>query len=310
MRIVYFGYQEPGFVCLRELLRIGEDVRLVVTHRDDPGETIWFGSVKRLAGSRKIPVVFSEETGWKTIEERVRALRPELVLSVYYRRVIPEGIMRLATLGAVNLHGSLLPRYRGRAPVNWAIIGGEKVSGFTFHFMEKKPDTGDIILQTRVSIGPNDRALDVYWKMARKMPRALARLIRMFRTGNVPRAGQDHDRATCFGRRTAEDGKIDWDRPAREIKDLVRAVTRPWPGAFTDFRGKRLFIWKADYRKTKRRPGERPGTLRSFSAKDGACVVCKEGILCCRELQVEGGPSLSGRAFARKYGLKQGDQVT
>jgi methionyl-tRNA formyltransferase len=155
-------------------------------------------------------------------------------------------LLRQARLGAFNMHGSLLPRYRGRAPVNWAILHGEPETGATLHHMLEEPDAGDIVDQERVPIGPEDPVGTVMARIRDAALTVLARQLENLLRGTAPRSPQDHARATSFGRRRPEDGRIDWQRPAREIFNLVRAVTRPFPGAFADFEPeRRLMVWWA-----------------------------------------------------------------
>ena len=189
-------------------------------------------------------------------------VRPNLIFSFYYRRLIPMPILEQARLGAFNLHGSLLPKYRGRAPVNWAILRGESETGATLHHMVAEPDAGDIVDQERVPIGPEDPVGTVMTRVRDVGVTVLGRQLDHLLQGTAPRRPQDHTRATYFGKRRPEDGRIDWHRPAREIFNLVRAVTRPYPGAFADFPPDRtLYVWWA-------RPlagGGAPGSILSTS---------------------------------------------
>jgi methionyl-tRNA formyltransferase len=245
-RIAVFAYSDTGHACLKLLLARREPVVLVVTHEDDPGEPRWFPSVAELAGSHGIePVVFSDATRPEAIA-RVKAAAPELILSAYYRGILPSEILAIPRLGAYNLHGSLLPRYRGRAPVNWAVANGETQTGATLHAMTARPDAGDIVDQQAVPIGPDDTAIDVQRRVTAAAVAVLDRQLGNLKAGIAPRRPQDEAAATTFGRRRPEDGRIDWTRPAAEVHDLVRAVTHPYPGAFTDvFGGGKTYVWKS-----------------------------------------------------------------
>ena len=165
--------------------------------------------------------------------------------SFYYRHLIPETILKLPRLGAFNLHGSLLPKYRGRVPINWAIIHGETQTGATLHYMVAKPDAGDIVDQEAVPIGPMETAREVFDKVAAAARQIVARQWDHIKSGKAPRIPQDPAQASYYGGRKPEDGRIDWSKDAREIFNLVRAVTHPYPGAFTELNGRRLFIWWA-----------------------------------------------------------------
>jgi methionyl-tRNA formyltransferase len=243
--IVLFGYSDVGYVCLDLLLAKGHDVRLVVTHEDDPGEAKWFRSVAQRARAAGVETLTTEIKDGPAIEERITAIAPDLILSCYYRRMIPSRILGLARRGAVNMHGSLLPRYRGRAPVNWAVLNGEKEVGVTLHHMVKRADAGDIVDAEAVPVGPEETAYEAMTKVVEAARLVLARQIDGLLAGTAPRAVQDESKATYFGGRKPEDGRIDWNWPAARIVNLVRAVAEPFPGAFSDAGGRRLFVWRA-----------------------------------------------------------------
>ena len=243
-RIAVFGYSDTGHACLKSLLERGEDVVLVATHADDPKEPRWFGSVADLARSRGIEPMILEDARDPAAVARVKAAQPELLFSFYFRGILPRGILDLPRLGAYNIHGSLLPRYRGRAPVNWAVLRGEKATGATLHVMTEEPDAGDIVDQEEVPIGPDDSAIEVQKRVTAAAVKILERRLAELKTGTAPRRPQKESDATTFGRRGPQDGAIEWNRPAEEVRNLVRAVTHPYPGAFTDIFGGRTFLWK------------------------------------------------------------------
>ena len=174
----------------------------------------------------------------------LRRAAPDLIFSFYFRGILPEDLLRIPRLGAFNIHGSLLPAYRGRAPVNWAVLNGETRTGATLHVMTARADAGDIVDREPVPIGPDDAAIDVQRRVTEAAVRVLLRRLPELESGTAPRTPQDAAAATVFGRRTPEDGRIRWTKPAKQVHDLVRAVTHPYPGAFTDIFGKRTFIWK------------------------------------------------------------------
>jgi methionyl-tRNA formyltransferase len=244
-RIAVFAYSHTGHACLKFLLERGENVVLVATHADDPLETAWFPSVADLARSRSIEPALVEDPADPAFLAKVRAAAPELVFSFYFRHILPPEILKLPARGAFNMHGSLLPAYRGRAPVNWAILNGETGTGATLHVMDARADAGDIVDQEPVEIEPDDSALDVQHRVSEAAVAILARRIEELKAGTAPRRPQDEARATKFPRRRPEDGQIDWSQSAKKVHDLVRAVTHPFPGAFTNvFGGGRTIIWK------------------------------------------------------------------
>jgi methionyl-tRNA formyltransferase len=243
MKILLFGYGEMGRTGLEFLLDAGDEVLAVVTHRDDPKEKRWFRSLADLSAERGVPVIYGEDLGRAGIADLVRGRGPDLLLSSYYRDMIPMTAIDAAPRGGLNLHGSLLPRLRGRAPTNWALVEGEERTGVTLHHMTARADAGDIVAQRGFPIGPRDTALDLFRRTVEETKLLLADVWPRVRDGSAPRIPQDESKATCRGRRTPEDGRIDWTLPARRIDGLVRAVTDPFPGAFTFLRGRKLMVW-------------------------------------------------------------------
>ena len=231
VQAVVFGYHDVGVRCLRVLLDAGVAVPLVVTHRDAPDERIWFGSVAQLAQSRGIEILLSEDMNH--LRERIRVISPEFMFSFYYRRMLPPEVLALARKGAFNMHGSLLPKYRGRAPVNWAILMGESETGATLHEMVAKPDAGRIVDQERVPIGPDETAAEVFAKVSDAAETVLKRSLPHLLAGTASLKKQDLSKGSYFGARRPEDGRIDWSKSALEIHNLVRAVAPPYPGAFS-----------------------------------------------------------------------------
>lgn len=244
MRAVVFAYQEIGYVCLEELLGTGVDVACLFTHDDDPGEEIWFRRPVELAREYGIPVYTPESVNdekWITL---IRDMRPDVVFSFYYRRMIPKAILDIPRVGAFNLHGSLLPRYRGRCPVNWVLIAGEEKTGVTLHFMVEKPDAGDIVAQKEVPIAFEDDVFSVYMKLVGAARELMQDVLPGLQAGTFTRWVQTGP-SSYFGGRKPEDGLIDWSKDSLSIYNLTRAVTHPYPGAFTYLDGKKLLIWKA-----------------------------------------------------------------
>ncbi|HXM78106.1 MAG TPA: formyltransferase [Thermoanaerobaculia bacterium] len=243
-RVAVFAYSDTGHACLKALLDRGSEVVFVATHADRPDETRWFPSVADLARSRGIEPVLAEDAADPRVLEQVRRANPQLLFSFYYRGILPRGLLEVPALGAYNMHGSLLPKFRGRAPVNWAVALGETQTGATLHVMTERADAGDIVDQEAVPIGPDDTALEVQRRVTEAAVRILARRLPDLEAGKARRIPQNESLATKFGRRTPEDGRIDWSRSAKQVHDLVRAVTHPYPGAFTDVFGGKTYIWK------------------------------------------------------------------
>jgi len=239
---VVFAYHDVGVRCLAVLLAQGVEVRHVYTHTDDPTENIWFGSVAELARLHGIPVTLVHNSNQPGLIETVAAAQPDFLFSFYYRFMLPPEILALARKGAFNMHGSLLPKYRGRVPVNWAIIHGEHETGATLHEMVAKPDAGRLVDQLAVPILPNDIALDVFRKITVAAETVLYRALPKLLNGTAALTLQDLAAGSYYGGRKPEDGRIDWTWSAAQVHNLIRAVAPPYPGAFCDINGKRLHL--------------------------------------------------------------------
>ena len=241
-RAVVFAYSEVGVRCVRELLAQGVEIPLLFTHADDPGESQWFGSVRALALEQGLTVLTPEDPNTPQWLAEGRAAKADFLFSFYYRYLLGAPWLELARRGALNMHGSLLPAYRGRAPVHWAIIQGETVTGASLHYMLEKPDAGALVDQQAVPILENDTALEVSFKVAAAAEEVLRRSLPRLIDGSAPSRPLDLAQGSYYGRRRPEDGRIDWRRGARAVHDLVRAVAPPFPGAFTEVNGCRLAV--------------------------------------------------------------------
>jgi methionyl-tRNA formyltransferase len=241
-RAVVFAYSEVGVRCVRELLAQQVEIPLLFTHADDPGETQWFGSVRQLAESNRLRVETPDDPNTPEWVAAGAAVNPDFLFSFYYRYMLDKAWLKIPRLGALNMHGSLLPKFRGRAPVHWAILKGEPVTGASLHYMVEKPDAGALVDQQSVPILENDTALDVSLKVAEAAADVLRRSLPLLVAGSAPARPLDLGAGSYYGRRRPEDGRIDWRRSAREVHDLVRAVAPPFPGAFTEVNGCRLAV--------------------------------------------------------------------
>ena len=241
-RAVVFAYSEVGVRCVAELLAQGVEIPLLFTHADDPGESQWFGSVWGLAEKHGIRVATPEDPNTAEWVAEGRNANPDFLFSFYYRYLLKAPWLEVPRRGALNMHGSLLPKYRGRAPVHWAIIQGESHTGASLHYMLEKPDAGALVEQRAFPILENETALDVSFKLAHAAQQVLRRALPGLIAGTVRPTALDLTQGSYFGRRRPEDGRIDWRRGARAVHDLVRAVAPPFPGAFTDVNGCRLGV--------------------------------------------------------------------
>ena len=241
MRAVVFAYHHVGVRCIKVLLARGIDIALVVTHKNNPAETIWFDSVAALCEEHGIPFVTPDDPTSPELYAKVQAAQPDFIFSFYYRHMLPVALLALAKHGAYNMHGSLLPKYRGRVPVNWAVLHGETETGATLHEMAAKPDAGAIVAQTSVPILPDDTAYEVFVKLTVAAEQTLWNVLPAMLAGRPPKLPNDLSKGSYFGGRKPEDGRIDWSQPAQAVYNLHRAVAPPYPGAWTTI-GKKTFI--------------------------------------------------------------------
>ena len=293
-----FAYHDVGVRCLRTLLAHGVDVPLVVTHLDAPGENIWFDSVERHALWHGLEVLTPASPNAPEIIARLRAQRPEFLFSFYYRSMLGSELLAVPTRGAYNMHGSLLPKYRGRAPVNWAVLHDEQQTGATLHAMVAKPDAGDIVDSEAVPILPDDTALEVFRKVTVAAEVALHRSLPALIAGTARHRPQNLAEGSYFGRRTARDGAIDWRRGARAVHNLVRAVAPPYPGAYCDAGGITLRI----LRSLPAAPGDLRADPPLLRWRDGdVYALCRDGAL--KLLQFKLGDDIdSAQGFHRRFG--------
>ncbi|HEY3729893.1 MAG TPA: formyltransferase [Steroidobacteraceae bacterium] len=296
-RAVVFAYHDVGVRCLRTLLAHGVEVPLVFTHRDAAGESIWFDSVARHARWHAIDVLTPEDPNTPELIKRVRALQPDFLFSFYYRALLGAELLGCAARGAFNMHGSLLPKYRGRVPINWAVLHGERESGATLHAMVAKVDAGDIVDQQAVPILPDDTAVEVFRKVAVAAELVLQRCLPGLIDGNAPLKPQDPAAASYFGRRTARDGAIDWRRGVQAVHNLVRAVAPPYPGAYSRAQELPLRILRSLPDSPELRSAD--PVLRWQAGE--VYALCHDGALKLLEFELDGGIADAG-AFHRRFG--------
>jgi methionyl-tRNA formyltransferase len=297
VRAVVFGYHDVGVRCLEALISGGVHVPLVVTVADDPTETKWFGSVAATAAEYGIDSIAPADANTPELLQRIAQLRPDFIFSFYYRSMLGAPMLNIARRGALNLHGSLLPKYRGRAPVNWAILRGERETGATLHYMVERADAGDIVDQLAVPILQNDDAREVFAKVTVAAETILSRSLPGLISGTAPRRVQTIEPGEYFGRRRPEDGRIDWTCSASQIHNLVRAVAPPFPSAFADVGNQRWFIHQTRVVSGANSPSPRAKLI----GVDGQCYVeCCDGsvLRLTKVASVDGPLNLRGLAAA------------
>jgi methionyl-tRNA formyltransferase len=255
LHAVVFAYHDVGVNCLKVLLQAGIQIDLVVTHEDDPQENVWFGSVAKLCQEKGIAYITPSASQLVDLIPKLHTLAPDYIFSFYYRHMIPAQLLACAKIAALNMHGSLLPKYRGRAPVNWAILHGETQTGATLHIMEVKPDAGDIVGQSAVSIGPDETATEVFGKVSQAAAEVMQQALPELILGKVPRKPNELQKGSYFGGRKPADGQIHWNQSALQVHNLVRAVAPPYPGAFTSNDGKTMIVARTSLK------GPFPGNL-------------------------------------------------
>ncbi|MGO0792852.1 formyltransferase [Herbaspirillum seropedicae] len=242
MNAVVFAYHDVGVRCLKVLLARGVQVSLVVTHEDSATENIWFGSVAGVCREHGITCITPADPKSPQLLAQVQAAQPDFIFSFYYRHMLPVEVLAAAKRGAYNMHGSLLPKYRGRVPINWAVLHGETETGATLHEMTVKPDAGAIVAQTSVPILPDDTAHEVFGKVVVAAELTLWNVLPAMLSGRTPSMPNDLSKGSYYGGRKPEDGRIDWRRTAREVHNLVRAVAPPYPGAFEEIADDKITV--------------------------------------------------------------------
>ncbi|WP_435606081.1 bifunctional UDP-4-amino-4-deoxy-L-arabinose formyltransferase/UDP-glucuronic acid oxidase ArnA [Pseudomonas knackmussii] len=304
-KTIVFAYHDIGCAGIEALLAAGYQIDAVFTHADDPRENRFFGSVAQLCALRGIPVHAPEDVNHPLWISRIRELQPQYIFSFYYRNLLGEELLACASQGAFNLHGSLLPRYRGRAPANWVLVNGETETGVTLHRMVKRPDAGAIVAQQRVAIADEDTALSLHGKLREASRELLGKTLPALLKGDVQETAQDESKASYFGRRTPADGQIDWNRPARELHNLVRAVTQPYPGAFAPVGERKLIVWSSKV--VAGNDGRPAGSVLSADPLRIACGQDSLEILAGQ--QGDAGLFLAGPQLAREMGLVEGSRL-
>lgn len=304
-RWAVFAYHTFGARALDALLARDAHVVAVVTHPDDPADGDWFESVAEIARAHRLPLFAPPTPNVPALTGTLAALKPDVILSVWYRRLLGPELLALPGIAALNLHGSLLPAYRGRAPLNWALVNGERTTGVTLHHMTTEADAGDIVAQAPIDIQPDDTAFTLYKRMVKQGIDLLVGAYPSVLAGTAPRMPQDPARATCFGRRRPDDGRIRWEWPAERIANMVRAVTHPFPGAFVGDGSRRLYLWMGRVDSDSAPPAA-PGTLLEIRPGRGIAVATGDRALLITRIQSAGIVEEPADRWALREGLRPG----
>lgn len=302
MKTVVLAYHNIGCIGIKALLDHGFDIQAVFTHQDNPQENLWFDSVAELAAENGLQVFAPDNINHPLWVDRIRELAPDIIFSFYYRSMVGPEILQIPANGCLNLHGSLLPKYRGRCPVNWALVNGEDETGVTLHYMTPQPDNGDIVAQQRIAITPEDTALILHGKLTATAGKLLDTTLPGLLAGQITRIPQDHSQASYFGGRKPADGVINWQQSAEQIYNLIRAVTRPYPGAFSYLGNQKVLLWSVT--PVEGDTAQQPGMVLS---ENPLVINCGRGALEVRAGQVEeGGLFVNGVQLARDLCLAEG----
>ncbi|EGT3572143.1 bifunctional UDP-4-amino-4-deoxy-L-arabinose formyltransferase/UDP-glucuronic acid oxidase ArnA [Citrobacter amalonaticus] len=304
MKAVVFAYHDMGCLGVQAVLDAGYDIAAIFTHANNPAENAFFGSVSRLAAEAGIPVYAPDDVNHPVWTERISQLAPDVIFSFYYRHLLSDAILEQAPAGAFNLHGSLLPKYRGRAPLNWVLVNGESETGVTLHRMVKRADAGAIIAQQRVAISPDDTALTLHHKLCQTARQVLEQALPAIKRRETRDVLQNESEATYFGRRTPADSFLTWDRPATTLHNMVRAVAAPWPGAFCYSGTQKFTLWSS--RVHAQNNSAQPGTVISVSP---LLIACSEGALEVVTGQADNGITMQGAQLAQVLGLVAGSRL-
>ena len=276
MRIVFMGTPDFAEESLRALLEAGEDVAAVFTQPDKPrgrGMQESFSPVKTLAVERGIPVYQPVTFKDGAATELLRTLAPELLVVVAYGRILPQAFLDVAKYGSINVHGSLLPKYRGAAPIQWAVLNGDAVTGVSTMYLDREMDTGDVIYTAQTPVGEFETAGELFDRLAVMGADLLVRTLRDIAAGTAPRTPQDHSQATYTRPLTRDDSPIDWTQSPRAIIKHICGL-EPWPVATAELGGQTFKIHAADY--SERTTHKAPGTIVA-AGKDGVTVACAGG---------------------------------
>ena len=311
MRIIFAGSGTFGLPALHALVEGGQDVVLIVTQPDRPagrGQVVRMGPIKWFARERNIPIIQPEDVNARPALRRIRQAQPDLLLVIAYGQKIGPDLLAMPRYGAINLHASLLPKYRGAAPINRALIGGETETGLTVIAMTEQIDAGDILAQRATPIEPDETAGELHERLSRLGARLVTEVVRDLSLEQVERRRQTDTQATPAPRLKKSDGRITWDRPAQEIYNRIRGTT-PWPGAFTHLQasaGKppvRVVIDKAALPAVLAK-GD-PGTVQA-TGPEGIDVATAKGVVRLVQVTPAGKRTISAADFANGYRIKPG----
>jgi methionyl-tRNA formyltransferase len=307
MRVVFMGTPEFAVPCLDTLLKEGHQVLGVVTQPDRPkgrGQQLTFSPVKEAALAAGLPVIQPVKVREPQFLAQLQDLAPEVIVVVAFGQLLPGEILDLPPFGCINVHASLLPKYRGAAPLHWSVINGEKVTGITTMYMDRGLDTGDMLLKAELEIRPEDSVGIVHDKLSVIGAELLAETLRGLSEGKLARIQQDHSEFTYAPMLKRQDECIDWSIDGEKVVNLIRGMN-PWPGAYTTHKTKIIKVWQAQ--SVSSQSDYQPGQVIEVDKNKGFIVQTGQGQVMIQEVQPQGGKRMAAAAFARGYGITTGD---
>jgi methionyl-tRNA formyltransferase len=308
-RIIFFGTPNFAIPTLKYLLQGPDEVIAVVTQPDREkgrGRKVIPSPVKELALQHGLTLLQPEKVREEAFQEKMKSLQPELFVVVAYGQILPKSLLKIPKHGAVNVHASLLPKYRGAAPIPWAILKGERLTGVTTMMMDEGMDTGDILLQIEIPIGEEETSETLHDRLALLGAQLLLETVRGMKVGNLHPIPQDHSKATYAPPLKKEDGRIDWSKEAKEIDRQVRAFN-PWPGGFTEWNGQLLKIYRGEVR-GKKSIGK--AGIVAWVGLDFIEVETSKDFFLIKEVQLEGKRRMGVREFISGHPITVGTTFT
>ncbi len=305
MKIVYMGTPDFAVDTLEAIVKAGHEVALVVTQPDKAkgrGKKLTYTPVKEKAMEYGLAVAQPEQVREEAFIEHLKKIAPDVIVVVAFGQILPESILEIPPYGCINVHASLLPAYRGAAPIQWAVIDGLKETGVTTMYMEKGLDTGDIICQERVALAEDETGGSLFDRLSKTGARLLLTTLEQLQQGTAVRTKQDDSLASYAKMLTKDMGRLDFTEDAEKLERLIRGLN-PWPSAYTTIKGKSMKIFAAEV--VSGYPDMEPGTVVKVDKK-GFIVCCKNGALRILNLQLEGKKRMDAEAFLRGYDMQEG----
>jgi len=313
LKIIFMGTADFSTPVLERLVDSKENKVLVVTQPDRPqgrGRKILPTPIKKVALDKGLEVFQPENINDEESIKRMKEFHPDIILVVAYGQILSNHILNIPKTGCINIHGSLLPKYRGAAPINRAVINGEKETGITFMFMKEKVDAGDIIFQEKIGILPDETSGELYYKLSALSAEILPKLLEKIKSGKIERISQDIKLVTFARKMNKEDGKIDWSDKGEKVYNLIRG-TIPYPGALTYYKGKKLKITRArfmyDYQDDTDAISPKPGRVVKIKKDSILISTGDKGIIKILRLIPAGSKELTAEQFVNGYKIKAGD---